>query len=496
MIRIGRVKYSKSGAQTHPKYNGFTNIVALTRSTEYKELSPYFLLDEKGRNMENLWQFSKCYPKAPKSTQRYSRWNPTVIWDHPAETHVKDKDGKLTTKYFQWRKKGMNCAEPIRYPMGYTHKRDAICAYKEGEFDKPLDWIDGRINIYLPEYCRLVKKEPKFKELKKRLAAGENLLIVDVDGPHEETLDYYKNEYGVQDDFIEKDTILLDPNNLDNLRIMLHDTAHSFGHGYCLALALLDLEDEVVKPANNKSLIPKFAAIKPGVPAEAPRMTTQEVQQLLSKDNTRNNIRNTILLPKSTKKYFRYYPQLFKSDTAKTLYKRLMREIDFQQGQVTVAGKVHNERRLTAFYATSDCPNGGKYKYSGKLNTGKPFTKTLSVINDFLYRKLGKKFNSVLCNLYRDENDNIGMHSDDVSMIESYIASISLGCTRTFRIVNKKDSTEKYDLPLNSGDAIVMFGDCQRQFKHCITQPTKKELANNKYYPRINLTFRIILDQN
>jgi len=38
---------------------------------------------------------------------------------------------------------------------------------------------------------------------------------------------------------IENDTILATD---ENIMIMMYDTLHPFGHGYCLAMALLDLE--------------------------------------------------------------------------------------------------------------------------------------------------------------------------------------------------------------------------------------------------------------
>lgn len=52
-------------------------------------------------------------------------------------------------------------------------------------------------------------------------------------------MEYYKQTYDVPDDWIEADTIEA---NLDNLEIMIKDTKNAFGHGYCLAMALLDYD--------------------------------------------------------------------------------------------------------------------------------------------------------------------------------------------------------------------------------------------------------------
>lgn len=98
-----------------------------------------------------------------------------------------------------------------------------------------LDYIESRKRIYLPLYMRLVIKEPQFKELKEKLSRGENLLIIEVDGPHQESLHYYKEKYGVPDNFIEKDSV--EATEI-NLAILLNDSKHPFGHGYCLAWTL------------------------------------------------------------------------------------------------------------------------------------------------------------------------------------------------------------------------------------------------------------------
>jgi hypothetical protein len=83
----------------------------------------------------------------------------------------------------------------------------------------------------------LVCLHTKFTELKNKLDSGENLLIIEVDGPHQESIDYYMKEYGVDKTFIEDDTMIV---NEENIRIMLNDTKHAFGHGYCLAMVLSD----------------------------------------------------------------------------------------------------------------------------------------------------------------------------------------------------------------------------------------------------------------
>jgi hypothetical protein len=236
-VRVGRVIYDNKGVRHDPVYPNFTNIVVLTKSSKYGSISPYVLTDDKGRIMENIWQFSKVYKNVPKTVSRYSRWDDTVIWDYPAEKHV-DENDDLLPEYWNWRRKGMNCKYPIRYPVGYKNRKNCLyCIMKKD--GKKLDYIEARKKIYLPVYTKLVKKQPQFLELKERLEKGENLLILDVDGPHQESLDYYKEKYNCSNDFIETDSVLV---TKENMNIFLNDPKHSFGHGYCLGLALLKIK--------------------------------------------------------------------------------------------------------------------------------------------------------------------------------------------------------------------------------------------------------------
>lgn len=255
MIRVGRCKYDSSGRKIDPTYNNFENIVVVMKSHSiYYPLSPYYLVDNKGRNMENYWQFSKVYKTVPKTEQKKSRYDSTIIWSHPSETHIDVINGqdKINDKYKNWREKGMRCTEPIRYPVGYNNRHTCIGAlpYKidingneldEINDEKYLTYIEARKCIYVKKYCELVKKEPLFNMLKQKLANGINLLIIDVDGPHQESLPYYQTKYNVNCDFIQKDTVLINKTSID---ILLNDSKHPFGHGYCLAMALLDKDVE------------------------------------------------------------------------------------------------------------------------------------------------------------------------------------------------------------------------------------------------------------
>jgi hypothetical protein len=278
-IRVGRCTYSGS-KRIDPSFDNFESIVVLMQShSEWGVLGPYVLKDEMGRIMENIWQFSKVYKKTRESKQTYSRWDKTVIWNYPSTTHLsrdnyfdlfcelKDLElvksfGKIpllmekglrtpilinnetyytTYDYWVWSSLGMSNKYHVRYPNTFHGKSEVVCSLFYDNIKEEyqvLDYIQARKKIYAPIYCSLVKKQLKFKELQEKLSRGENLLIIEVDGPHDDNK-YYKEKYGINN-FVQNGTIKV---NKNNIKILLNDSKYCFGHGYCLACALLDKDE-------------------------------------------------------------------------------------------------------------------------------------------------------------------------------------------------------------------------------------------------------------
>jgi len=258
-VRVGSCHW-KGSKRIDPTYPAFTNILCLTQSSEYGMLGPYCLTikvkfqgDDKEYDVifENYFQASKVYEIVPEACEVRSRFDRTVIWKWPSEQHVTiyqsldpttPPNYQILPAYLNWRKSLMLQPEPIRYPVGKASTHKCLFALKQngdGTLNpKYLDYVAGRKAIYLEEYVKVVKVHPEFLKLKQRLLAGENLLIVEVDCCQERSLPYYKEKYGVGDDFIQNETMIVTETNLE---IMLNDTKERFGHGYCLAGALLDI---------------------------------------------------------------------------------------------------------------------------------------------------------------------------------------------------------------------------------------------------------------
>ena len=94
-------------------------------------------------------------------------------------------------------------------------------------------------------------------------------------------------------------------------------------------------------------------------------------------------------------------------------------------------------------------------------------------------------YNAVLCNLYRDGNDSVGLHADAEPEMGPVIASVSLGAERLFRL-KRKDGTFAFSQRLTHGSLLIMAGKTQRNFKHEV--PKEPSVTQ----PRINLKFRRI----
>jgi alkylated DNA repair dioxygenase AlkB len=94
-------------------------------------------------------------------------------------------------------------------------------------------------------------------------------------------------------------------------------------------------------------------------------------------------------------------------------------------------------------------------------------------------------YNAVLCNLYQNGHDSVGLHADAEPEMGPVIASVSLGAERLFRLKGKNGAVALAER-LPHGSLFIMAGDTQKNFKHEV--PKEPDISR----PRINLTFRHI----
>lgn len=180
-----------------------------------------------------------------------------------------------------------------------------------------------------------------------------------------------------------------------------------------------------------------------------------------------------------------YIEHFIRQDEAASLYTRFIDELNWQEEQINIVGKEITVPRLVCWYGDP----GAYYTYSGISHKPASWTKSLLELKQKIEFSAQSRFNSVLANLYRDENDSMGWHADKEKVLgrNPFIASVSLGDSRVFKLRHNQ-SKEIVQLSLSSGSLLLMGGVLQHHWRHCIPK-TKLKKA-----PRINLTFRNIVE--
>ena len=176
----------------------------------------------------------------------------------------------------------------------------------------------------------------------------------------------------------------------------------------------------------------------------------------------------------------------YRGPESRLLMDALLQEIAWRQETIVLWGKRYLQPRLSAWYGDPD----SRYRYSGMTLQPQAWTETLQRIRANIEHATGQRYNSVLLNLYRNENDSMGWHSDDEPELgpAPVIASLSLGETRSFRFRHRTRKDQKrISMELTDGSLLLMAGSTQRCWQHAID---KEKRACG---PRINLTFRKIV---
>lgn len=174
-------------------------------------------------------------------------------------------------------------------------------------------------------------------------------------------------------------------------------------------------------------------------------------------------------------------------DVPEWWYQQLLAELPWQHDVVTLFGKTHITNRQIVWMSDKD------YRYSGQLKTAVPWTEQLWKLKQQIEvmlteQGLGTEFNACLLNYYPSGEDGMGYHADNEKELgqQTIIASVSLGATRKF-VFKHRHTKDKVELPLTSGQLIVMAGNTQQYWLHSL--PKTKKVKEG----RINLTFRRII---
>jgi alkylated DNA repair dioxygenase AlkB len=188
------------------------------------------------------------------------------------------------------------------------------------------------------------------------------------------------------------------------------------------------------------------------------------------------------LLPKDG--IVNYYGKIFSEEEAAIYYQQLLTEIEWENDQAVIFGKLITTKRKVAWYGDS----AFEYTYSNITKTALAWTKDLLLLKQEVEELSGENFNSCLLNLYHNGDEGMAWHSDGEKDLkkDGAIASLSFGAERKFAFKHKIDKTT-ISLNLAHGSLLMMKGKTQSFWMHRLP-PTKRNIG-----PRINLTFRTIV---
>ncbi len=181
-----------------------------------------------------------------------------------------------------------------------------------------------------------------------------------------------------------------------------------------------------------------------------------------------------------------YHGKIFSSNLSQTYYNYLLNHIEWKNDEAFVFGKHIFTARKVAWYGDKNF----SYTYSNITKQALLWTKELLEIKSVVENLTNTTYNSCLLNLYHNGNEAMAWHSDDEKSLgkNTSIASVTFGAERIFAFKHKQNN-DVIKLLLEHGSLLVMKGETQSHWLHRLTTSTKIKT------PRINLTFRTIIDQ-
>lgn len=180
-------------------------INATSRSEDWgKCLSPFLLgpvvsVNGAAKNVENMWQYSKVYEKD---------------WD--------DELNQPKPWYWEWRQKGFDKREGVRYPYGKENRKYIVGTWigKQGEIGQLIPYVRARKELYVPMYLQGLRNSKFYPTFIKFIAdayhTDTNLVFKDFD-----VFNHYEKS-------LTTDMILNNPNLKYGHGFILVDEAYRF----------------------------------------------------------------------------------------------------------------------------------------------------------------------------------------------------------------------------------------------------------------------------
>jgi hypothetical protein len=241
----------KRRGASYPNIEGFKNYPIHsqgpgTTAAPWKFLSPFYIgpiefIDFEGEIQEcpifeNYWQGHKVWKKVGKQNQRKTKTAKGVkerytVWEWPAETHL-DKDKNPNDKWYKWHDALLTNELPVRRPNGKAIPEYAWYYNEKTKKHEKLGLVESRKKIYIAELKKLYRKSPAYKKLSKDFKNGQDMVLIEPDGPWAEL---YPDGKEVTLDLLKKWV------SKTNYKEEGHPEKYfPYGHGYVAAMCLFE----------------------------------------------------------------------------------------------------------------------------------------------------------------------------------------------------------------------------------------------------------------
>jgi alkylated DNA repair dioxygenase AlkB len=141
------------------------------------------------------------------------------------------------------------------------------------------------------------------------------------------------------------------------------------------------------------------------------------------------------------------------------VFEELAATAQWQQRTVTMWDREVLEPRLTAGWSTDSA-------------SAPPLVRSMC---ELLSDRYAIGFDSVWVNLYRDGRDSVAWHGDRNrhALNRPMVATVSLGARRAFQLRRRGSATIEHTLRPGVGDLVVMGGECQHEWEHCVPKTAR-----------------------
>lgn len=190
-----------------------------------------------------------------------------------------------------------------------------------------------------------------------------------------------------------------------------------------------------------------------------------------------------------------YYPSFLSKEKADDYFFELLNSLEFKPETYTFKSRDNSSSVILETKRKMSYHSEKSYSYSNQVYKGNAWNSILLDLKKKIEDFTGYDFNAVLCNHYDNGEAGMGWHADKEKELGDapIIASLSFGESRVFafrhrkEVVNMKNPPRLCEYNLGAGDLLIMKGDTQKYFEHCVV---KNKSINGT---RINLTFRKIV---